>query len=214
MMKSLKSFSTILSAGVGLLALQGALTPAVAQQECFIGEVKYWGGNFAPQNWAFTDGQLLAVSQFDALFSILGTTYGGDGRTTFALPDLRGRVPIGTGAGPGLTEVRLGQVGGQQMTTMTAANMPSHTHTAATSTTINATTLSGDSVDPAGRILSDDNTDNIYNSGPKDTAMINGAAASTTTLSASGGNQSFGNEQPSLATNYIICLYGIYPSRN
>ena len=96
--------------------------------EPFIGEISMFGGNFAPRGWALCDGQLLPVSQYSALFSLLGTTYGGDGRTTFALPDLRGRTPKGVGNGPGLQSVIWGERGGKEQTLITAANMPSHSH--------------------------------------------------------------------------------------
>ena len=96
----------------------------------FLGEIIMFGGNFAPRGWAFCDGQLLPINANSALFSILGTTYGGDGRTTFQLPDLQGRVAIGEGRGPGLTDRRLGQKGGERKVTLTPQNMPSHHHTA------------------------------------------------------------------------------------
>ncbi|MFY1113097.1 MAG: tail fiber protein, partial [Methanosarcinaceae archaeon] len=97
--------------------------------EPFIGEIRMFAGNFAPRGWAFCDGQLLPISQNTALFSILGTTYGGDGRTTFGLPDLRGRVPVHAGSGPGLSTVRLGDTGGAETVTLSQAQMPSHNHT-------------------------------------------------------------------------------------
>ncbi|KRS10186.1 hypothetical protein XM53_22310, partial [Roseovarius atlanticus] len=103
----------------------------------FIGQIVLFGGNFAPRNWAFCDGQLVAISQNSALFSILGTTYGGDGRTTFGLPDLRGRVPIGPRQGPGLTFYREGQKGGAEDVTLTQAEMPSHSHATNVQTTAN-----------------------------------------------------------------------------
>jgi len=111
-----------------IIALQG-IFPSRNGAEPFIGEISMFGGNFAPRNWAFCDGQLLAISQNTALFSLLGTIYGGDGRTTFALPDLRGRVPIHSGNGPGLSNYRVGQKGGTETVTLNVTQIPSHNHT-------------------------------------------------------------------------------------
>lgn len=170
--------------------------------EPFVGEIRLFAGNFAPQNWAFCDGQLLAVSSNDALFSLLGTMYGGDGRTTFGLPDLRGRVPIHAGQGPGLTPRSVGQAGGSEQVTLSPANLPSHTHPPHGADDTSVTT------DPAGRVLGHPTT-NTYRApyGGPATGM---AAAS---VGPTGGSQPHDNVAPSLVLNFIICLYGIYPSR-
>lgn len=176
-----------------------------------IGEIRLFAGNFAPQSWAFCQGQLLSLMQNQALFAILGTTYGGNGQTTFALPDLRGRMAIGTGQGPGLSPIDLGEVGGDQSTTLTQNQMPLHTHSLRVSDAV------ATSVTPvAGSVLAvaqDINTDpvKIYSSA---TPNVDLGTAQATAIQATGGNQPFSIRNPFLGLNYIICLYGIFPSRN
>lgn len=185
----------------------------------FIGEIVMFGGNFAPRGWAFCDGQLLSIAQNTALFSILGTTYGGDGRTTFALPDLRGRAPIGPRNGPGLSDYRLGQRGGAQTNTLNVTQIPSHNHAA--TGTVKASSSDGTTNDPTGNILAAGKTPidrsnivdaNIYTSPAPNTNMA--ANEVTVTVGNTGGNQPINNLQPYLAVNYIIALVGIFPSRN
>ncbi|MCF4100075.1 tail fiber protein [Gillisia sp. M10.2A] len=165
--------------------------------EPFLGEVILFAGNFAPRDWALCNGQLLAISQNSALFSILGTTYGGDGRTTFALPDLRGRAPIHAGRGAGLSDRILGSRSGAEITTLTALNLPSHNH----------------SISAAEEGNTDVPNDN-YIAG----AGLNSYSTVTDTASKSTGNtgnsQAFNNMPPYLVMNYIIALQGIFPSRN
>lgn len=205
-----------------LLALSGAsacfaamgVTTGASAQECFIGEVRMFAGNFAPRNWAFTDGQLLAISSNTALFSILGTTYGGDGRTTFALPDLRGRVSVHPGTGPGLTPRSLGQKSGSETNTLNVNQMPSHNHTASTTSTLRATTAGGTTEIPTGNVLADDGNDRIYAAGPANTDMGASAIESSTTVGNAGAGQAVNNMQPWLGINHIICLQGIFPSRS
>jgi microcystin-dependent protein len=172
--------------------------------EPFIGEIKLFAGNFAPRGWAFCDGQLLPISQWQALFSILGTMYGGDGRTTFALPDLRGRAPIHPGNGPGLSNYQVGEKGGVEQVTLTTNQMPTHTHS------LNANTNTGDHPDPAGASLADTKgRDRDYlKSGEVNTSM------SAQSIGNTGGGQPHENRPPYLAVNYIIALEGIYPSRS
>lgn len=168
-----------------------------------LGEVKLFAGNFPPRGWAFCDGQLLPISQNSALFSILGTIYGGDGRSTFALPDLRGRAPIGPRQGPGLTPYREGQKGGQEYVTLTTNQIPSHSHS------LRATTTVGTSNDPTSKVLGNtDLFDNEYASVSPNTSMSSSAIGNT------GGGQSHENRQPFLAINYIIALQGVFPSRS
>jgi microcystin-dependent protein len=174
----------------------------------FIGQITMFGGNFAPRGWALCDGQLLSISSNQALFSILGTTYGGDGRTTFALPDLRGRVPIHKGTGSGLPPYSLGQRGGQVNITLTQANLPAHTH-AAGSGKMRATPSPADTSDPTGNTLAMAPAYKAENSTVDMAAgTIGGDTAST------GGNQQFDNMPPYQAINYIIALVGVFPSRN
>ncbi|OAN77436.1 hypothetical protein A8B78_14090 [Jannaschia sp. EhC01] len=176
----------------------------------YLGDISMFAGNFAPRGWAFCDGQLLPISQYSALFSILGTMYGGDGRTTFALPDLRGRVPMGHGAGPGLTPRNtFGQKGGNEFTTLTTANMPNHTHAA----TLHAEAAVGTSGNPTNQMLGIITGDTkIY--APLDPANNVVMSSESITVSAEGGNQSFSNEQPFLVLAFIIALQGVFPSRS
>lgn len=213
-MKKLMSKLGAMAGAVTALVGADAVMNVAAAQECMIGEIRQFGGNFAPRGWAFANGQLLAVSSNDALFSILGTIYGGDGRTTFALPDLRGRIPIGAGQGPGLTNRPLGSKTGLERNNMSVLTMPAHTHGATTSSTLHASTAAGDANDPTGRLLADDGDDLVYKDAAPDVTMAADAAASTTTLSNAGSSVAFNNIQPTATTNYIVCLQGIYPSRS
>ncbi|OUS14666.1 phage tail protein [Nonlabens dokdonensis] len=185
----------------------------------FLGEITTFAGNFAPRGWAFCHGQLLAISQNTALFSILGTTYGGDGRTTFALPDLRGRAAVSQGNGPGLSNYSLGQRGGVENVTLNQTQIPSHTHTA--SGTVRASSGTGTSNDPAGANFASASTPlnptttvdtQVYTSGANDGTMA--ANNVDVTVGNSGSSQSHTNMQPYLAINYIIALQGVFPSRN
>jgi len=176
----------------------------------FIGEIVMFGGNFAPRSWAFCDGQLLSISSNTALFSILGTTYGGDGRTTFALPDLRGRAPIHPGHGPGLSTYRLGERGGVENHTLTIAEMPTHNHSAASNTDVNVGDTGGES-DPDGQFLGEGD---VYTSASAGNSLNGGAVTTASTMSNTGSGQSFGITKPFGAANYIICLFGVYPSRS
>ncbi|MEZ4959287.1 MAG: tail fiber protein [Saprospiraceae bacterium] len=172
--------------------------------EPFIGEIKLFAGNFAPRGWAFCDGQLLPISQNTALFSILGTTYGGDGRTTFALPDMRGRVPLHQGTGPGLSDYSLGQRGGTESVTLTVLELPPHSHS------LNANKQNGDTSDTPGSSLADTKgSDRDYmKSGEVDIQM------SAKSIGSTGGGMPHENRQPYLAINYIIAMQGVYPSRS
>ncbi|XMO88109.1 tail fiber protein [Algibacter sp. AS12] len=186
-------------------------TNTIQAQTPYTGQIKMFAGNFAPRGWAFCDGQLLAISQNDALFSLLGTTYGGDGRTTFGLPDLRGRVPVSQGQGPGLSDLRLGIRFGVEQVTLTQNEMPAHNHATNTTAQIAVSTVTGTELNADANVLA--NHTNAYNSGSTAGANLAGANT-TTTLGTVGGNLSHNNIQPSLGVHYIIALYGIYPSRN
>ncbi|MDH3588055.1 MAG: tail fiber protein [Gammaproteobacteria bacterium] len=173
--------------------------------EPFIGQIVQFGGNFAPRSWALCDGQLLAISSNQALFSILGTTYGGDGRTTFGLPDLRGRVPMHPGSGPGLTPRQLGQKGGQENVTLTTQQIPQHNHD------MFVTDEAGNAASPGGKVLATESKgDTDYGDLPNPPVdkLVQNAISNT------GGGQSHTNIQPFQCINFIIALQGTFPSRN
>ena len=177
----------------------------------FIGQINMFGGNFAPRGWALCDGQLLAISANTALFSILGTTYGGDGRTTFGLPDLRGRAALHAGQGPGLTNRPLGSKGGAETVTLNTQQMPSHNHDMLAVNT-NATTN-----EPVGNILGRGGSTDLTE--PVEEVYVPKPAGTTSTLDSTaitntGGAQAHPNVQPFQTVNYIIALVGIFPSRN
>ncbi|RZL12336.1 MAG: phage tail protein [Hymenobacter sp.] len=172
--------------------------------ECFLGQIQAIGFGYAPKGWALCQGQLLPVNQYQALFSLLGTTYGGDGVTTFALPDLRARVPIG--AGPGQPPYTQGQQGGLEQVGLSTDQMPPHGHTV--QGTLKAGGI-GETSAPNGANLAN-GTLKEYSPGPKNTTMQ--ANSVTGTLNATGGNQPHENRPPFMALNYAIALVGIYPS--
>ena len=171
--------------------------------EPFIGQITMFAGNFAPRNWAFCDGQLLAVSQNDALFSLLGTIYGGDGRTTFGLPELRGRIPIHQGTRPGGVPRSLGSKAGGETVTVTEQQLPTHSHT------FQASTAAGNQNSPSGACLASSANIRIYRDVGTSTNL-----APATALTNAGGSQSHTNLAPFQCINYIIALAGVYPSRN
>ena len=157
-------------------------------------------GNWAPAGWAFCDGQIMPIAEYDTLFNLIGTTYGGDGTTTFALPDLRGRVPVNQGAGPGLTPRTLGESGGQEAVTLTANELPTHNHLAAGSS------AAGSQTSPAGGVWDATTGDAYAEPGGQSAPM---AAA---LLSPVGSSQPHDNMPPFVTATYCIALYGIYPS--
>jgi len=169
-----------------------------------IGEIRMFGGNFAPRNWALCDGQLLPINQNQALFSILGTTYGGDGRTTFALPDLRGRVPIHEGQGPGLTNQRLGNKGGEEEVSLTENNLPAHSHDAKSRIIVTQGTTRSDRVSTK--------SDDGFVKGSLDGRETREAIP--VKVGATGASTPVNNMQPFLCVNFIICLQGVFPSRS
>lgn len=183
--------------------------------EGYIAALWMFAGNFAPRGWAFCMGQILSIAQNTALFSLLGTTYGGNGQTTYALPDLRGRVPVGTGQGPGLPSINLGEVSGEPTHTLIITEMPAHNHTPGT-ITVPAVAGTGNANTPgSGNTLatlvdSRSNALNLYSNATPD-ANLRSLSGST---SISGGSQPHNNMQPYLGMNFVICLEGIYPSRN
>jgi microcystin-dependent protein len=172
--------------------------------EPFLGEIRPFAGTFAIQGWAFCDGSLLPIAQNSALFSLIGTTYGGDGQITFALPDLRGRAVVHQGTGPGLSPYVPGEMVGQENVTVTTGQMAGHTHTAAATTAAASSPAPGPSV--------------VLAATPGGFPIYDGTAAAvalaTNAVSASGGTQPHENRQPYLALSYIIALEGIYPTQN
>lgn len=188
---------------IGLFAILSMGKANAQQVETFLGEIRMFAGNFAPTGWAFCQGQLLPIAQNQALFSLLGTTYGGDGRTSFALPDLRGRVPVGFGQGPGLSNRVIGEKFGSELVTLNINQMPSHNHT------VNAVTTEGNQNLPTNSLPANTKAlDKEYSDANANTTM------KATMVNPTGGNQPFGVSQPSLGVNFIIALQGIYPSRN
>ncbi len=160
----------------------------------YLGEIRLMSFNFAPKGWALCNGQVLPINQNQALFSLLGTTYGGDGRTTFALPNLQGRVPVHMGGG-----FTLGERAGEESHTLTLSELPAHVHT------VNANPVTANAVDPTGKVWAGGRT--AYSAAPN--AAMNGAG-----VTASGGGQPHSNLSPFLVVNFCICLQGIFPSQN
>ena len=176
----------------------------------YIGEITMFGGTFAPTGWAFCNGQIIDISDNEALFSILGTIYGGNGRTTFALPDLRGRLPMHMGQGLGLSNRRIGAIGGVETTTLNISQIP-HSHSA--TSVLRASTSSGTTNAPAGTVLAEDGGDKIYEVVTPDVEMSASAITTTVGDSTIGGTQAHANMQPYTVVNFIIALVGVIPSQ-
>ncbi|MBN8504015.1 MAG: phage tail protein [Burkholderiales bacterium] len=160
-----------------------------------------FGGHFAPAGWAMCQGQLMPIAQNDALFALIGTTYGGDGQVTFALPNLSGRVPIGMGTGPGLPSYVIGQALGTEAESLSAQQLPPHAHAQQASTAAVSAAVGPTGAPGAASV-------NLYGDGAPSVAMAGGL------ISPAGGGQPHNNMAPSLAVNFIIALFGIFPSRN
>jgi microcystin-dependent protein len=172
-----------------------------AQSDPFVGQVMIVPYNFAPRGWNMCDGSLVAISQNTALFSLLGTQFGGDGRVTFALPDLRGRAPIGMGQGPGLSNYSVGESGGLEQVTLSLAQIPNHSHLPVGSTAVPNTGSPTNAYWAMPRIL-------LYSSAPPSVEMSSGALGTT------GGGQPVSLLKPYLVLNYVIAMQGIFPARN
>jgi microcystin-dependent protein len=166
----------------------------------FVGEIRMFGGNFAPAGWAFCDGQLLSIAENEVLFALIGTTYGGDGQSTFALPDLRSRVPLHQGQGPGLSPRVIGSMGGSETVALTASQLPTHSHRLASAS---GATLG----DPTGDAVANTGAAAMYGGGAANVAMDPAASV------AAGGNQPHNNLMPYLGVSFIISLFGIFPSQ-
>ena len=204
--------------------------------DAYLGQVCAVGFNFAPRGTAFTNGQLLPIAQNSALFSLLGAMYGGDGRTTFALPDTRGRSIVGAGQGPGLSNIRVGEKGGTESVTLSLANMPNHKHdvavsvdtshdTSASSAVLRALADRSMSTDPTGAVISESarRSEQFSDAVPNvdmspDSILLNVDVVSTNEVTvaeqAKGANQSFGIRAPYIGMQYVITLVGLYPSRS
>ncbi len=178
----------------------------------FIGEIRMVGFNWAPRGWALCDGQLLSIAQNTALYSLLGTTYGGDGRTTFALPDLRGRVPVHQGQGAGLTPRPIGQRAGQQAVTLIASQMPSHNHQA--TGVARGSTGTGTVPSPENAVWAVDGGAGATPYIQSDPNVNMRGNSLQVTVGNAGGNQAHDNMQPFLVVNFVIALQGLYPSRS
>lgn len=212
------------SFAAGFVLATSASTGMACTPDGYIGSMSVFAGNFAIRGCALAQGQLLQISANTALFSILGTTYGGDGRQTFALPDTRGRSVIGAGTGDGLTLVRLGEEGGQENHTLTVNQLPSHNHTVVTtieaSATAHASTAGADTADPTGNVwaVAKKGKPQVYQSAAPDVTMQAGAvsvsATATSVVGNSGGSQAFSLRGPYIGMNWLIQLEGLFPSRN
>lgn len=177
----------------------------------YIGVIFAHSGSFAPRDWAFCQGQLLSISENDTLYALLGTTFGGDGQNTFGLPDLRGRVPIGQGQGPGLSNYVIGQMSGTENVTVLSTQMPAHTHL------VNVVNSQGDAAVPTSSSYIAGTYSGSGGSASPVTfygATSSGVTLAATSISAAGNSFPINIVQPILATQYIISLYGIFPSRN
>lgn len=176
--------------------------------EAFLGQIIWVGFDFAPRNWAKCDGQILPINQNQSLYSILGTTYGGDGRTSFALPDLRGRTMVQQGTGAGISTVNLGQKFGVETVTISVNQMPAHNHTA----TLHAEDIAGPNNRPEGNKLGQTDVDTIYAAvaDKEDVEM----ASDSVVFSQSGAGDALANRDPYQGINAIICLNGLFPPRN
>jgi len=178
--------------------------------EGYLAEIRMFAGNFSPRGWFFCQGQILSIAQNTALFSLLGTTYGGNGQTTFALPDFRGRVAVGTGQGPGLPSVDLGEMAGTNTTTLIINNLPQHNHTISGSITPQAATDGALVTDPTGKFTGP----GAFYAAAGDNVGTAPIPSTGLTIGITGSNQPISLMQPYLGMNYIVCSEGIYPSRN
>jgi len=180
--------------------------------EGVIGEVRMFGGNFAPGGWLLCQGQQLPISQYQVLYSVIGTTYGGDGQQNFALPNLCGKLAVGTGNGRGLSARSLGQTGGSEVVTLTAMQLPTHSHTARGTVTPAASSALASANTPVSNYPAQNPGSNFnYGTGTPDVQM--GQSTVAVTVNPNGGGIPINIIQPFLALNYIICFEGIYPDR-
>jgi microcystin-dependent protein len=178
-----------------------------------LAEVRMFAGNFSPRGWQFCNGQLLAIAQWTAVFALVGTTYGGDGQVTFAMPDFRGRVAVGTGNGAGVTSVQLGEMSGFNTTTLLSINLPAHNHQVAGNLTMPVFNDEGGAVNPGGNFFAASSVPGtkMYNATTDDSS---GPITINLPTSIAGSSAPVSVLQPYLGMNYIICVEGIFPSRD
>ncbi|MEO1045691.1 MAG: tail fiber protein [Pseudomonadota bacterium] len=194
--------------GAAALGMSGFTASAQAQVDPYLGQLMYFGGTFCPRGWADAAGSILPISSNPALFSLFGTNYGGDGRTTFGLPDLRGRAPISDGTGPGLPNYVIGQTGGSTSFTLTVAQLPSHNHTG----TVAASPTLGDTNQPVRNSFAQAPAgQNVYLDG---SPAVNNMNADTLRINNTGGGQAVNKLSPFLVARWCVAIQGTFPSRN
>ena len=181
-------------------------------QQPFVGEIQIFAGNFAPNGWAFCDGSLLSIADYETLFNLIGTTYGGDGQSTFALPDLRGRIPVHQGQGAGLSSRVIGQTGGTETVTLTTSQIPAHFHIP--TFTLPVSSALGDKDTPVNNYFTVNPSRGSEFSSNTSNALMGSVLTISGNTDNSGGSQPHENRMPYLAVNFIISLYGIFPSPN
>jgi len=220
-----KSLNTILA--TGLVASSALWAPQASAADPFIGEIMMVGFNFAPRGWATCDGQLLSIASNTALFSLMGTTFGGDGRTTFGLPDLRGRSAVHVGTGPGIPTVTWGERWGAETVALTVSNLPAHTHSISATGDVSGITASlrahnsrGNNASPVGNAIASKSRTNIYSTTAPSVAMhpdsvqLSGTVSVTGTTGSTGSNTPVSVRDPSLGIYHVIALTGTFPSRS
>lgn len=188
--------------------------PAGAQTEPYLSQIMWTSAGYCPRGWADANGQLLSINQNQALFSLLGTTYGGNGTVNFALPNLQARTVLSAGQAPGLSNYFEGEVVGAPTATLTTANLPAHTHAASTSIAMRATSGFGDTADPTGNVLADSRTFRIYSTGAPTVALDASSISGQTSLASAGGGQPLPTRAPSLGVRACIAIVGVFPSRS
>lgn len=213
-----KSFPFNMTLKILVLGTLTNLSTAMNAQafEPFISEIKQFPYTFCPRGWAEANGQLLNIASNTALFSLVGTIYGGDGRTTFGLPNLNGRVAKGQGTGPGLSTVRQGEKGGSNTVVLTTNQLPNHSHSATTISSLNVTDADGNTSSPENAILADDGRDRVYNREEPGVSLAPNAVTSSSTLKSAGSASptAIDRRQPSIGMRFCIATTGIYPSRS
>ena len=215
-MKKLQKTCSVPTLALAFVVCGGPQPAHACEHEPYIASVCITAANFCPRGYAAADGQILPIAQHTSLFSLIGTFYGGDGRSTFALPDLRGRSPVHVGKGPALSKISQGQKGGSETVTQSAAQMASHNHAATATAELRGKSgaNSGDSSDLSGRVLAGRNNAKIYATGPANATMDGSSIVVTPTVASAGSSQPQENRSPFLGLRYCIALTGIFPSRN